>query len=239
VTRRRSAVSATLVLTAVGALSLSSCATFNRNNVAARVGTHSITPSAARALVTPDDQHTSGDLLRQQLTAWIKLDVLDEQQAKATYEKGVSGSPSVCLAAIPVATLDATTQVLNALQSGVSFADAARQFSGNPALASSGGIVPAPDGSECMAPSALAPAVSAALQTTPVGQPIAANLGTFSAVLLLRPYDELSFQSRAAVTAASVSQEQLAVSLADANIYVDPRYGRWDPTTLSVVPLSS
>src|SRR5258706_543394 len=173
-------------LTMLTSLTLSSCATFNRNDVAARVGTHSITTSAARALVTPDDQHTIGDLLRQQLTAWIKLDVLDEQQARAEYAKGVSGSPSVCLAAIPVATLDATTEVLNALQSGMAFADAARQFSGNPTLASSGGVVLAPDGSECMAPAGLAPAVAAALQTTPVGQPIAADLSTFSAVLLLR-----------------------------------------------------
>jgi hypothetical protein len=224
---------------AVGALGLSSCATFNRNDVAARVGNRSITTAAARALVTPDAQHTSGDLLRQQLTAWIKLDVLDEQQAKAAYEKGLAGSPSVCLAAIPVATFAETTAVLAALQSGMSFADAARQFSGNAALAASGGIVPAPDGSECMAASALTPNVAAALKTTPVGQPIAADLGTFSAVLLLRPYDQLSFDTRSVVAAASVSQEQLAVSLASAHIYVDPRYGRWNPETLSVVPLSS
>jgi hypothetical protein len=90
-----------------------------------------------------------------------------------------------------------------------------------------------------MSPSALAPAVSTALQTTPVGQPIAADLGTFAAVLLLRPYDELSLAARANVAAAGASDEQVAVSLANANIYVDPRYGRWDPTTLSVVPLGS
>jgi hypothetical protein len=232
---RRSAVFAT----AATLLTLSSCATFNRNDVAAQVGNHSLSSGAARALVTPDDQHSIGDLLRTELTAWIKLDVLDEQQTKAQYNKGLAGSPSICLAAIPVATIDATAPILAALKSGMSFADAARQFSANTALAAGGGIVLAPDGSECMTPDGLAPAVAAALQTTPVGQPIAADLSTFSAVLLLRPYDELSYASKAAVAAKSVSELQLALLLKNANIYVDPRYGRWSAESLSVVPMSS
>jgi hypothetical protein len=128
---------------------------------------------------------------------------------------------------------------MTALQSGTSFADAAHQFSGSTALADSGGIVSAPDGSECMAPSGLAPAVATALQTATVGQPMAANLDTFSAVLLLRPYDELSSDSRAAVATGSLTEAQLATTLAGAKIYVDPRYGRWSAETLSVVPLSS
>ncbi len=232
---RRSAVFAT----AASLIALSSCATFNRNDVAARVGNKSLSPAAARALVTPDNQHTIGDLLRTELTAWIKLDVLDEQQTKAQYNKGLSGSASVCLAAIPVATIDATAPILAALKSGMSFADAAKQFSANAALAAGGGVVLAPDGSECMTPDGLAPAVATALKTTPVGQPIAADLSTFSAVLLLRPYDELSFASKSVVAAASVSQLQLASLLKDAKIYVDPRYGRWSVESLSVVPMSS
>ena len=232
---RRSAVLAA----AASLLALSSCATFNRNDVAARVGGKSLSSAGARALVTPDDQHTIGDLLRQQMTAWIRLDVLDEQQAKAQYDKGIAGSPSVCLAAIPVAAIADTAPVLAALQSGMSFADAARQYSANQALATGGGIVLAPDGTECMPPSGLAQPVTDALKTTPVGQPIAANLGSFSAVLLLRPYSDLSFEARAVVSAASVSQTELAKLLAGAHIYVDPRYGRWNAESLSVVPLTS
>ena len=225
---RRSAVLAA----AASLLALSSCATFNRNDVAARVGGKSLSSAGARALVTPDDQHTIGDLLRQQMTAWIRLDVLDEQQAKAQYDKGIAGSPSVCLAAIPVAAIADTAPVLAALQSGMSFADAARQYSANQALATG-------DGTECMPPSGLAQPVTDALKTTPVGQPIAANLGSFSAVLLLRPYSDLSFQARAVVAAASVSEPELAKLLAGAHIYVDPRYGRWNAESLSVVPLTS
>jgi hypothetical protein len=232
---RRSAV----VAAAVSLLALSSCATFNRNDVAASVGSHSLSSAGARALVTPDDQHTIGDLLRQQMTAWIKLDVVDEQQAKAQYDKGLAGSQSICLGAIPVVAIADTKPVLAALQSGMSFADAARQFSANQALAAGGGIVLAPDGTECMPPTGLAQAVADALKTTPVGQPIAADLGSFSAVLLLRPYSDLSFQARSVVAAASVSELQLAALLAGAHIYVDPRYGRWNAESLSVVPLTS
>ena len=64
-----------------------------------------------------------------------------------------------------------------------------------------------------------------------------AELSTFSAVLLLRPYDELSFESRAASLRPACTEELRHGRRA--TIYVDPRYGRWNPETLSVVPLSS
>jgi len=235
---------ATLAIAAAGMI-LSSCATFNRNDVAARVGDHELTAKAAQALITPNDQQTVGDQLRIKLTEWIRADVMAtrlaqpefEHQVRALYEKGLGGSPAVCLAAIPVASLDATEPIMTALQSGTSFSDAAHQFSGSAELADSGGIVAGPDGGECMAPDALAATVADALQSTPVGQPLAADLDTFSAVLLLRPYDELSAESRASVAAASIGESQLASLYADARIYVDPRYGRWNPISQSVEPL--
>ena len=76
-TRRRSAVPATVAFTALGLLGLSSCATFNRNDVAARVDGRSLTASAARALITLDDQVTTGDQLRQQLTTWVRVSALE------------------------------------------------------------------------------------------------------------------------------------------------------------------
>ena len=78
-----------------------------------------------------------------------------------------------------------------------------------------------------------------ALQGVPVGQPIVANLGTFSAVLMLRPYDELLPESKSLIANATVSQDQLDAMVDGADIYVDPRYGRWDPETGTVVTLLS
>jgi hypothetical protein len=234
VNRRRPAVAATVC----ALIALSSCATFKQNDVAARVGDRTLSPKAAQALIGADAQTSTGDQLRAKLTAWIKVGVLDQPQAEAQYEKGIAG-PAVCLAAIPVASIDATAPIMAALQSGMSFADAARQFSATPALADSGGVVLAADGTECMPPAGLAPAVADALKTTPVGQPVAADLQTFAAVLLLRPFKDLALESQAVVAATGVPADQLSALFANAKVYVDPRYGRWDSQTGSVVPLSS
>ena len=67
----------------------------------------------------------------------------------------------------------------------------------------------------------------------------APDLGPFSAVLLLRPYNELLPESQALIANASVPQEQLDAIVGTAKIYVDPRYGRWDPDSGSVVTLTS
>ncbi len=239
--RRHRAIRANVLATTcalVAFFALSSCATFDRNDVAVKVGDRSLGAEEAQALVGATAQQPTGDQLRATLTAWITHDVLSEL-GRGVYEQGIAGSPVVCLRAIPVASIDATASIMAALQSGMSFADAARQFSGNTELADSGGIVVASDGTECMAPEALVPAVASALTTTPVGQPLAADLETFSAVLLLRPYDDLSFETQAAVSAAVLPSDQLATIFADTQVYVDPRYGRWDPGSGSVVSLTS
>lgn len=250
--KRRRLLLIALPATFATSATLSSCATFNRNDVAARVGDDELTVKQAQQRIAAsagaagaNDDVTDGAQLRSELTSWIKADVLAltmtrpgfDDQVRAQYEQGLNGSRAVCLAAIPVATLDGTVAIMTALQSGTSFADAARQFSGDPGLAAAGGVVTAPDGTECMAPDALAPAVADVLATTPVGQPLAADLDTFAAVLLLRPYDDLSDESRATVAAATIGEGQLAELYANAGIYVDPRYGRWDSLTQSVQPL--
>ena len=48
-----------------------------------------------------------------------------------------------------------------------------------------------PDGSECLEPATVTPAVTDSAERIPVGQPIAADLDAFSAVLMLRPFDDL------------------------------------------------
>ena len=145
----------------------------------------------------------------------------------------------ICLAAITVASIDDANSVLTTLQSGTSFADAARQFSTDAAIKEAGGVVKDANGNECLDPTTVNPAVTAALNDTAVGQPIAADLGTFSAVLLMRPYDELLPESQTSIARASVTQAQLNAIVDGADIYVDPRYGRWDPASGSVVTLSS
>ena len=248
-------------------ITLSSCATFNRNDVAAKVGDRSLSAKAAETLAAAGKTAT-GDQLRAELTKWIRVTVLEAttgappvtatptaadldarlsqalvtiagDKLRTTYETGVGGSPVICLAAITVATIDDANSVLAKLNSGTKFADAAHQFSTDAVIAKDGGIVRGQDGGECIDPGAVNPSVITALKGTPVGQPIAATIGTFSAVLMLRPFDDLLPESKSKIAGAVVSQDQLDALVSDAKIYVDPRYGRWDPHTGAVVTLTS
>jgi hypothetical protein len=265
---RSAAVTACALLTLTTLLTtLSSCATFNRNDVAAKVGDRSLSAKAAETLAAAG-QTATGDQLREELTKWIRVSVLEASsgttapstaptaadldarlsqamvniagdQLQTTYESGVSGSPVICLAAITVANIDDANNVLAQLNSGTSFADAARQFSTDATIAQDGGIVHAQDGGECIDPAAVNPNVITALKDTPIGRPIAANLDTFSAVLMLRPFDDLLLESKSKIAGAVVSQDQLDTLVSAADIYVDPRYGRWDPASGAVVTLTS
>ena len=159
--------------------------------------------------------------------------------AKTLYESGVSGSPVICLAAIPVATLDDANNVLTTLQSGTSFADAAKQYSTDPTIGQAGGVVVGADGSECFDTAAVNPDVTKVLTGTTVGQPVTAQLSTLTAVVMMRPYDDLLPESQARVASASVTDDQVVTMVGNTPVYVDPRYGRWDPASGSVVPLTS
>ena len=259
-TRRRSAVPATVLITAFGLLGLSSCATFNRNDVAARVGGHTISAADLQLLASGDGKSLVGDQLRLQLTNWVRVSALetvtgavapagpltaeqitartqkaialvDGARGKDLYESGFHGSPYVCLAAIPVQSADDAATVMAALSSGTSFADAARQYSTDATLASSGGVVNDQDGNECFATPTVSSAVAGALAELPVGTPAVVDLVTLTAVVALRPFDALQPGSQQLTAAQAIA--------ADATVYIDPRYGRWDAVSASVVPLSS
>jgi hypothetical protein len=249
-------------------VALSSCATFNRNDTAAEVDGRTLSQEEVQQLAGGSEASPATAAgLRDELTKWIRVAVIEDKvgtaqatapssseeldtrlsaaisalgsdTAQSTYETGTS-SPVMCLAAITVANIDDADKVLAAINSGTSFSDAAHQFSTDTAIAEAGGVVKGSDGSECIAPNTVNPAVTTALKDTPVGQPIAADLGTFSAVLMLRPYDELSDESKKVIASASVPQTELDAVVDAADIFVDPRYGRWDPASGSVVEMIS
>jgi PPIC-type PPIASE domain len=268
VNRRPPAVLA--IACALIAASVSSCATFDRNDVAAKVGSRSLTSNEVEQLALVDKTVPTGDQLREQLTKWVRVTVLESSlgtvapatpatsaeldtrltqaiatigapTAQSAYETGVSGSPLLCLGAITLATIGEANTVLASLTSGTSFSDAARQFSTDTGTKESGGIAKDPNGKECVdnSPSSINPDILTALKDTPVGQPIVAELGTFSAVLMLRPFAELLPASQLQIASANVPQEQLDALVDDAKIYIDPRYGRWDAGTGSVVTLTT
>ena len=55
------------------------------------------------------------------------------------------------------------------------------------------------------------------------------SLDTFAAVLMLRPFDDLLLESNRGSPVRWCPRTQLDTLVSAADIYVDPRYGRWDP----------
>jgi hypothetical protein len=227
-------------------LTATSCATFERNDVAAKVGGEELSVKAAEQFVDGEDPAQVGPHLRAVMTSWIKMasvaqsrgvSVADLQaQAQSDYAQGVNGSRAVCIGAILVPTLADTQPVLDALQSGISFADAAGQYSQSSALAANGGLVVDADGTECVATSTVPADLAEALKPAAEGQPFAHDFGAFSAVLVLRAYDLLSSEARADVVTTSLTELEMAQALKDAGVWVDPRYGHWSMLTESVEP---
>jgi hypothetical protein len=135
--------------------------------------------------------------------------------------------------------------VLAAIKAGLSFPAAAKKYDTTSGLAQNGGIYPDPTtGAECFDPagSSLLPLLQAA--SAKVGEPVVITSGTAEAVVLLRPFDDLSAAdttslTQAAAQSASVFTSAMGSALATASITVDPRYGYWDPASAQVVPMST
>jgi hypothetical protein len=155
-------------------LSASSCATFKQNDVAVRLNGHSLTTKHLSDMARSDlyatylqsgivDGLANGDAARNVLTAWLKLELLD--------------------------------------QAGV-FAGVDRS------------------------------AVSATLEQ--------ANGASWAAAPVeLRDLLILNEEARQLTTNGTLDPPTALARLATADVYVDARYGRWDPATISVVPLQS
>lgn len=229
----------------LAAVALTSCATFNRNAVAARAGHNELTQKAAQRLIKDADPANTGAQMRAQLTSWIRLaavadskgltlDGLD-QQNRIEYEKGLAGNGPVCAQAIVVTNMGATAPVIDALNSGTSFNDAFTQFNQLQDLIPTGGVIQGPDGSDCLAASILPKDLADALKTGTVGQPFAYDFTTFAAVLLLRPYADV----RTPVALSGLTELEVAQALKDSGVWVDSRYGAWNPESQAVEPLRS
>ena len=69
---------------ALSAIAMSSCATIDRNGLAVEVDDQSLSPKTVEALATTDDTAATGDQLREQLTKWIRVTVLESATGEQT-----------------------------------------------------------------------------------------------------------------------------------------------------------
>lgn len=250
----------------VVAASFSSCSSVDKGSIAAEVGDHQLTMDQLDNLT---DGITDGDTVRKTVKTWIEVvavtddasgmtspaelsarklaalvDLLDQfgDAGQATYELGIKGSPLLCLSAIPLDTAVAGSQVLEELAAGTTFTDAARAYSTDETLASSGGIVSSPDGIECIDPANFNPTLLTTLAEAgaTVGTPAAIVIDTQEVVVLLRPYDELSLSNDERIQlSANDMGAALRESYDSVEISVSGRIGVWDSEEADVVALGS
>lgn len=165
------------------------------------------------------------------------------EAGRAGYDKGFDGAALLCLAAIPLeASVDADA-VLAEIADGKSFADAAAQYSANADYAATGGVIYDQQGRNCMDPDTFAQVFSIIIEPLKTASPAPGEVVLIEygdttpkarAIAMLRPYDSLTLDEQAQLSRDEIGAALQAV-YAEAEVYVNPRIGRWDVATATVV----
>jgi hypothetical protein len=237
-----------LSVAAVAALT-AGCATFSDSGNVARVGDATLTNDDFQAQLTelgaPSDQLLPADAVRAQITTWIQEQVaaddsagVDADEAAALYDAGVESGGTICISGIVVETEETANRVADELVAGADFADLLAAENLDPSLGDAGGDI------GCITRDQLTEAVDVEFVQVAAGlsadDPIAVSPlfdpegNEFAWVVLsFRPFAELTPADAETVTAAIDS----AVRLANADVFVDPRYGTFDAATGQVIAL--
>jgi peptidyl-prolyl cis-trans isomerase C len=161
------------------------------------------------------------------------------QDAQARYEESPSDLGVMCVRHIVVDSEEEAQDVLAELEGGADFADLAAERSTEQAAASTGGALTDPQtGAPCLTTAAAIQSFDAAFvagataavpgePTEPVQSPFGWH------VILARPYSEVE-DSVLSIYGARL----FAQYLQGADVTVDPRYGRWDAESGSIVTLA-
>ncbi|MBI4884379.1 MAG: peptidylprolyl isomerase [Actinobacteria bacterium] len=237
---------------------LVSCTRFDAD-IAATVNGHELTIDQLQELAEGNDDPA---VLRAALSTWIQVvaasedpgELLTEEalaaerelilpplidsvqnQAQADYEQGLAGSPLLCLAVIPIAAETTSDSVLRGFAAGVSFADLATRYSDDPSLVESGGVISV-DGQECLPIDQWNVDLVDQLTTEDavVGEPVVVSLNGSEVIVLLRPFEELTQDSKDSLAQGPVS-ELLLERYQDAEVTVNKRFGVWDAEQGAVV----
>ena len=241
----------------VAVVSVASCERYQPNEAAATVNGHEISlsqldelaegnddPAVLRAALTawiqvvaasdvageedPGELLTEADLTAQRALVIPPLIESTKDEAQAQYEQGLDGSPLLCIAVIPLAAETSSGTVLRAYAVGVPFAELAAQYSEDPSLVETGGIISV-DGQECLPTDQWNAELLDQLRTKEVvvGEPGVIELNAAEVIVLLRPYDELTTESQSSLAQGPVSDALLALYQA-AEVTVHESIGAWD-----------
>jgi hypothetical protein len=235
-----------LSVAAVAALT-AGCSTFSDNGNVARVGDATLTSDDFQAQLTelgaPSDQLLNAEAVRAQITTWIQEQVaaddsaaVDADEAAARYDAGIDSGGTICISGIVVETEDTANRVADELAAGADFDELFAAENLQPSLGEDGGnigcitsdvVLEEPDVEFIQVAAGLSAESPVSTARTPEG----IEFGWI--VLAFRPFAELTpAEADAVITAIDA-----AARLADADVFVDPRYGTFDATTGQVVAL--
>ncbi len=239
-----------LVLSAAAIVALTAgCTTFSDNGSVARVNDTTLTEDDFQAQLTevgaPSDQPLPGDAVRAQITTWIQEQVaaddsegVDADEVAETYDAGIAASGTTCISGIVVQDRDTAARVADELVGGADFAELLAAENLDPSLGDVGGDIGCITSSQVDEAADLEfvqVAASLSAENAVDISPLVDNEGTEFAwvALSFRSFDELSPTDADTVTATIDS----AARLANADVFVDPRYGTFDASTGQVVAL--
>jgi hypothetical protein len=170
-----------------------------------------------------------------------QLDPPSAAQLETQYRAEPAGTGALCVSHILLKTEAEAQSALDELKAGADFAELAKLRSTEPAAATTGGALAGGDGNACQSvgtfqqnydPDFTAGALGATAGAPT--DPVESKFGWH--VILVRPYEEVA-DDLAKLIATSPGDAALSGALATADISVDRRYGRWDPTAGNVVSL--
>ena len=187
----------------------------------------------------PGEYLTEADLAAERDRIIPPLIESTQDKTKELYEQGLDGSPLLCMAVIPLSADVESATVLAALGAGVPFAELATQYSEDPSLIETGGII-AIDGQECLPTDQWNVELLGQLtaEDIVVGEAGVITLNTSEVIVLLRPFDELNDASKTMLAQGPVS-EALLEFYRTADVSVNEKVGTWDPEQGLVVATSS
>ena len=242
----------TILFPALAAVAVSGCTTFSDNDVIARIGDAELGAEeldeliAAAGLDLGDGATTvNADVAREQIAGWIgstaqaeglyvvdQIEPASDAVASARFDQGIETALIACPLAMIVEGPDAGAEAIARLEAGDPYETVFAEFNLNPDLVpvvGDIGCLPLQD----LDPTAGDPGVDALLAVDASTQHAVGDLtelsdGEARAILVsFRPYDALPADYVATirnVVGGLLVREQL-------DVYVDPRYGAFNPAT--------
>lgn len=219
------------------------CSTLSDSDVVARVNDVELTGDEFDArlieLGVTGAEVVPLEPVRAELTRWIQQQLVPADEIAAIYDAGAAEAGVVCVSAIVVTDQEAADVALDDIESGTDFIEVFQRDNLDQSLLETNGSIPCISAAD-LDGSAGTPFIDAAATLSadnPTGTAMLlddAGAEIAWVVLVFRPWAELDSVDAEQVTAL-IDITDLA---ADADVYVDSRYGTFDTATGTVVSLT-